>query len=74
MIVPPAFPARAAANPPTTTANLNPSAAAVDMLKQPSAYPDRPRQVSLIETHISWVFVTDRFVYKLKKPVRFDFV
>ena len=31
-------------------------------------------QVPWIETHISWVFLTDRFAYKLKKPVRFDFV
>ncbi|HVA49182.1 MAG TPA: AAA family ATPase [Pirellulales bacterium] len=74
MIAPTAFPARAAANPPTTTSNFSTSAAAVETLKQPAAYPDRPRKVSLIETHISWVFVTDRFVYKLKKPVRFDFV
>lgn len=50
------------------------SLAVVELLKQPSAYPDRPGRVSLIETHISWVFVTDRFVYKLKKPVRFDFL
>jgi aminoglycoside phosphotransferase family enzyme len=26
------------------------------------------------ETHISWVFLTDRFAYKLKKPVRYDFL
>jgi len=30
--------------------------------------------VELIETHISWVFLTDRFAYKLKKPVRFGFL
>jgi len=28
----------------------------------------------MIETHISWVFLTDRFAYKLKKPVRFEFL
>ncbi|HEX7375670.1 MAG TPA: AAA family ATPase [Pirellulales bacterium] len=50
------------------------SAATVELLKQSAAYPDRPKTVSLVETHISWVFLTDRFVYKLKKPVRFDFV
>lgn len=50
------------------------SEALVELLKQPAAYPDRPASVTLIETHLSWVFVADRFVYKLKKPVRFDFV
>lgn len=50
------------------------SSALVELLKQPRAYPERATQVSLIETHISWVFMTDRSVYKLKKPVRFGFV
>ena len=27
-------------------------------------------QVEAIETHLSWVFLTDRYVYKLKKPAR----
>jgi uncharacterized protein len=30
---------------------------------------ERPAQVEAIETHMSWVFLTDRFAYKLKKPV-----
>ena len=30
--------------------------------------------IELVETHISLVFLTDQFVYKLKKPVRFDFL
>jgi len=30
--------------------------------------------VSLIETHISWVLLTDGMAYKLKKPVRLPFV
>lgn len=46
----------------------------IELLEQPAAYPDRPSRVLLVETHISWVFITDRYVYKLKKPVRFDFV
>jgi aminoglycoside phosphotransferase family enzyme/predicted kinase len=32
------------------------------------------RDVSLIETHISWVLLTDRLAYKLKKPIRLPFV
>lgn len=26
------------------------------------------------ETHMSWVFLTDQYAYKLKKPVRFEFL
>ncbi|HEV3343539.1 MAG TPA: AAA family ATPase [Pirellulales bacterium] len=50
------------------------SRALVKLLLRPTVYPDRPSRVELVETHISWVFLTDRFVYKLKKPVHFDFL
>ncbi|MBA2721454.1 MAG: hypothetical protein H0W48_06250 [Methylibium sp.] len=30
--------------------------------------------VRLVETHISWVLVTDRYAYKLKKPLRLPFI
>ena len=43
-------------------------------LTSPQAYPEPTTQVKRLETHISHVFVTDRFAYKLKKPVRFDFL
>jgi uncharacterized protein len=48
----------------------------VDFLGSPAAYPEQPSRVERIETHFSWVFLTDRYVYKLKKPLRgegFDF-
>ena len=44
-----------------------------DLLK-PEALPDPTRQVSLVQTHISLVFVADEFVYKVKKPVNFGFL
>jgi aminoglycoside phosphotransferase family enzyme len=40
----------------------------------PQAYPDRPRRVGLIETHMSWVFLSRRYAYKMKKPVRYPFL
>ena len=46
----------------------------VSLLGDPTAYPDSTRDVQVIETHISQVFLTDHFVYKLKKPVQFDFL
>ncbi|MDH3688738.1 MAG: hypothetical protein OEU36_04565 [Gammaproteobacteria bacterium] len=46
----------------------------VAFLKRPSTYPDGPDEVGVIETHMSWVFLTKNYVYKLKKPVRSDFL
>lgn len=43
-------------------------------LRGPENYPDRPAGVTVIETHRSWVFLTDRLVYKFKKPVRLSFL
>lgn len=41
-------------------------------LHRPIVYPEPTREASLHETHMSCVFLTDRFVYKLKKPVRLN--
>ena len=46
----------------------------VRLLSAPSSYPESPARIELEETHISWVFLTENFAYKLKKPVRFDFL
>lgn len=43
-------------------------------LADPGAYDHRPGRVEVIETHMSWVFLADQRVYKLKKPLRYDFV
>jgi aminoglycoside phosphotransferase family enzyme len=43
----------------------------VALLHKPGVYPGEVRQVEVIETHFSWVFLTERNVYKLKKPVRY---
>ena len=48
--------------------------AVLDFLQRASSYPDRPGSVEAVETHISWVFLTDRYAYKLKKPVSFEFL
>ena len=41
-------------------------------LRSPASYPDAPRVVVVKETHMSWVFLSDEYAYKLKKPIRFD--
>ena len=43
-------------------------------LLEPSAYPEPTGRVELIQTHISWVFITDDFAYKVKKPVDLGFL
>jgi aminoglycoside phosphotransferase family enzyme len=43
----------------------------VAFLRRPDAWPARPADVEVIETHLSWVFLAGDEVYKLKKPVRF---
>lgn len=48
--------------------------AKVAFLRQTGAFSDSPKQVKVVETHMSWVFLTDNYAYKLKKPVRSDFV
>ncbi|HEX5192021.1 MAG TPA: AAA family ATPase [Solirubrobacteraceae bacterium] len=45
-----------------------------DALTRPDIYPDRPQQVEVRETHLSWVFLAGERVYKLKKPLVLDFV
>ncbi len=50
--------------------------AKVAFLSLPASYPEATTQVATVETHLSWVFLTDRHAWKLKKPVRspdFDF-
>jgi len=49
-------------------------AAKVAVLRDPGTYPEKPARVDAVETHMSWVFLTDRYAYKLKKPVRYDFL
>jgi aminoglycoside phosphotransferase family enzyme len=43
-------------------------------LSQPQAYPHAPASVSMIETHMSFIFFAGARVYKLKKPVRYPFL
>ncbi|MES0372370.1 MAG: AAA family ATPase [Mariprofundaceae bacterium] len=51
----------------------------IQALFDPSAYPHqareiKPEEIKLIQTHISWVFLTGEFAYKIKKPVNLGFL
>lgn len=37
-------------------------------------FPGTKSGATLVETHISWVILTQEFAFKLKKPVRYDFL
>ena len=43
-------------------------------LLNPKIYPDLPKEIKFIETHISLLFLTGTHVYKIKKPVNFGFL
>jgi len=46
----------------------------VAFLSNPGNYPEKLTAVEVVQTHMSCVFLTDRHAYKLKKPVRYDFL
>jgi aminoglycoside phosphotransferase family enzyme/predicted kinase len=43
-------------------------------LLNPRCYGRGVTKVRLVETHVSWVFLTGRYAYKVKKPVKLPFV
>jgi aminoglycoside phosphotransferase family enzyme len=42
----------------------------VAFLSRPESYAEPTKRVEVLETHMSWVFLTDTTAWKLKKPVR----
>ncbi len=56
---------------PTATAN---SCALIQSLQDPSIYNHEVKDLSIIETHISWVVLTGPYAYKIKKPVNLGFL
>ena len=43
-------------------------------LTEPACFPEPTTTVETIQTHISTIFLTDRYAYKVKKPVNFGFL
>lgn len=48
--------------------------ATIHALLKPQAYPEPTTRVDLLQTHVSFLFLTDTNVYKVKKPVDFGFL
>lgn len=46
----------------------------IDQLIHKGSLPDNPAKPDLIETHANWVLLSDKYVYKIKKNVKFSFL
>ncbi len=46
----------------------------VEALLNPEAYEEDPQGIELVQTHISFVFLTRKYVYKVKKAVNLGFL
>ncbi len=46
----------------------------IDTLISQGEFRETTKQRKLVETHISWVILCDRFVYKIKKPIKYSFL
>ena len=46
----------------------------VQSMMDPKTYDEKVDRVRMIQTHISWVFLTGKYAYKVKKPVNFGFL
>ncbi len=46
----------------------------ISAMLYPDTYDHLVHEIELIETHISWIVLTGKFAYKIKKPVNFGFL
>ena len=46
----------------------------VEVLLKPETYPHHPQKVELVQTQMSFIFLTGDYVYKVKKPVDLGFL
>ena len=46
----------------------------VAFLSRPQSYAEDVQSVDIRQTHMSWVFLTDKYAWKLKKPVRTEYL
>ncbi len=46
----------------------------IDALRSPDAYAHEVGPIEVVETHISWVILTGRYAYKIKKPLDLGFL
>jgi aminoglycoside phosphotransferase family enzyme/predicted kinase len=47
--------------------------ALTEALRRPGSYPHPVCRIAVVETHLSWVFLTGSYAYKIKKPLDLGF-
>jgi len=53
---------------------MSPLPAIAEELLKPQAYPHKPQKIELVQTQMSFVFLTGDYVYKVKKPVNLGYL
>ncbi|MFC2068320.1 AAA family ATPase [Chloroflexota bacterium] len=53
---------------------MSPLPELVRALLEPKTYIDSPQNIALVQTQMSFVFLTDNYVYKVKKPVNLGYL
>ncbi len=48
--------------------------AEIQYLLEHRAFPDTGEHLEIIETHVSWVILSDHYAFKIKKPVKYSFL
>lgn len=56
------------------TGHLQDQATLISSLLRATAYPHPVTEFQVLDTHISWVVLTGRFAYKIKKALRLEFL
>ncbi len=51
-----------------------PDSPLIDALSNPDCYPHPVTQLRRLETHISWIWLSGEYAYKIKKPVNLGFL
>ena len=54
--------------------NMSTQKEVIEALRKPEAYDEKSGQIELKQTHISFIFLTKNFVYKVKKAVSYLFL
>lgn len=58
----------------TTGIQADQQAAVIGFLQHEKSYPHPVKSINHLQTHASHIFLTGEFAYKIKKPVKFDFL
>jgi aminoglycoside phosphotransferase family enzyme len=53
---------------------MSPLPPLVEALLDPQAYPHKPQKIELLQTQMSFIFLTGEYVYKIKKPVNLGYL